>query len=64
MSLSINFDSTGIQSLQALWSNHLHGLGMFRERLNLPDQIVNAMREMNAWIASNTTLSDNLKFDS
>ena len=51
--LSINFDSAGIQSLQALWSNHLRGLGVFRERLNFPDQIGDAINEINSWIKYN-----------
>lgn len=50
ISLSINFDSSGIQSLQALWSNHLRGLGVFRERLNLPDQIDDVINEVNGWV--------------
>ena len=50
MSLSINFDSSGIQSLQALWNNHLRGLGVFRERLNLPNQIDDTIKEINNWI--------------
>ncbi|OGT62346.1 MAG: hypothetical protein A3E85_03815 [Gammaproteobacteria bacterium RIFCSPHIGHO2_12_FULL_45_12] len=50
MSLSINFDSAGIQTLQALWSNHLRGLGTFRERLNLPDQVNDVINEINDWI--------------
>lgn len=49
ISLSINFDSAGIQSLQALWSNHLRGLGVFREHLNLPNQITDAINEINDW---------------
>ncbi len=50
ISLSINFDPAGIQSLQALWSNHLRGLGVFRERLNFPDQVGDAINEINIWI--------------
>ncbi|EKD70954.1 MAG: hypothetical protein ACD_46C00315G0005 [uncultured bacterium] len=50
MSLIIRFDVTSIQSLQALWSNHIRGLGVFRERLNLPDQIDEAIKEINGWI--------------
>ena len=50
ISLSINFDSSGIQSLQALWRNHLRGLGVFRERLNLPDQIDDVINEVNGWV--------------
>ena len=50
ISLLINFDSAGIQSLQALWSNHLRGLGLFRDRLNLPNQIDDTIKEINSWI--------------
>jgi predicted nucleotidyltransferase component of viral defense system len=50
MSLSINFDSADIKSLQSMWSNHLRGLGIFRERLNLPDQISDAINEINNWL--------------
>lgn len=50
-SLTINFDSDGIKSLQTLWINHLRGLGVFRERLNLPAQIGNAINEINGWLA-------------
>jgi predicted nucleotidyltransferase component of viral defense system len=53
ISLSINFDPAGMQSLQALWSNHLRGLGVFRERLNLPDQISDVINEISHWIALN-----------
>lgn len=52
MSLAINFDSAGIQSLQALWNNHLRGLGTFRKRLNLPDQIGDVINEINHWMVS------------
>lgn len=51
--LSINFDSAGIQGLQALWSNHLRGLGIFRQRLNLPDHVSDVINEINNWISSN-----------
>jgi predicted nucleotidyltransferase component of viral defense system len=50
ISLLIHFDSAGTQSLQALWSNHLRGLGEFRERLNLPNQIDDTIKEINSWI--------------
>lgn len=56
MSLSINFDSAGMQSLQALWRNHLRGLGVFKERLNLPDQIDAVFKEINDWVKSKNLL--------
>lgn len=60
ISLSINLDSAGIQSLQALWSNHLRGLGVFRERLNLPDQISDAINEINDWTKKITIPRDQI----
>jgi predicted nucleotidyltransferase component of viral defense system len=53
MTLSIKFDQSGLQSLQALWSNHLRGLGVFRESLNFPDQISGAINEINDWTVTN-----------
>lgn len=53
MSLAINFNPDGIKSLQTLWSNHLRGLGVFRERLNLPDQVGDVINEINGWIKLN-----------
>lgn len=57
ISLSINIDSNSIQSLQALWRNHLSGLGAFRERLNFPNQIHEAIEEINTWVTSNKLLA-------
>jgi len=50
--LFIEFDQDGQQGLQVLWNNHLRGLGVFRERLNLPDKISGAINEINAWVIS------------
>jgi len=50
---SIQFDESGMQSLQALWSQHLRGLGVFREKLSLPENISEVIGEINDWIESN-----------
>jgi len=50
ISLSINIDSNSMQSLQALWRNHLSGLGAFREHLNFPNQIDGVIKEINNWL--------------
>lgn len=50
IALAVRFDQSG---MQALWNNHLRGLGIFRERLNLPDQIGNAINEINGWVEKN-----------
>ncbi len=54
---SIQFDESGMQSLQVLWSQHLRGLGIFRERLNLPENIREVIDEINSWISSNKLIS-------
>ncbi|MDR3490844.1 MAG: nucleotidyl transferase AbiEii/AbiGii toxin family protein [Gammaproteobacteria bacterium] len=51
--LSIQFDEVGMKSLQILWGGHLRGLGVFRERLNLPETISDAIGEINNWISLN-----------
>ncbi len=53
-SLLIEFDLSGIKSLQVLWSNHLNGLGVFRKRLNFPEKISEVINEINNWITSNS----------
>jgi predicted nucleotidyltransferase component of viral defense system len=47
---SITFDDAGIKTLQRLWSAHLRGLGDFRKKLNLPDEISVVIKELNAWM--------------
>ena len=37
--LPIRFDRVGMQSMQTFWSNHLRGLGIFKTRLNFPEQM-------------------------
>lgn len=53
ISFSINFDSSGLQNLQAFWANHLRGLGVFRKNLNFPALIEEVIKEINNWIKSN-----------
>ncbi len=50
ISSSINIDLNSMQSLQALWRNHLSGLGAFREHLNFPNQIADVIKEINNWL--------------
>jgi hypothetical protein len=47
LDLPISFDSSGIETLQKLWSNHLRGLGHFKESLNLPSTISEVIEELN-----------------
>lgn len=50
LSLTFNFETDGIQSLQTSWNYHLRGLGVFRDRLNFPNQIDEVINEINSWI--------------
>lgn len=45
--LPISFDASGLETLQKLWTNHLRGLGPFKERLQLPDTISEVIEEIN-----------------
>ena len=44
---SIQFDATGLKSLQQLWTAHLHGLGDIAKDLDLPKGIEAVMEEIN-----------------
>ncbi len=51
--LPIGFDGDGLSVLQRLWSNHLHNLGVYKEKLNLPVNIVDVIIEINQWLEHN-----------
>jgi predicted nucleotidyltransferase component of viral defense system len=48
----IEFDASGMATLQGLWGRHLTGLGAFREKLKLPDKMGDALAELNRWLTS------------
>lgn len=50
---ALQFDKTGMHSLQTLWSQHLRGLGVFKEHLNFPAQMGDVLAEINAWLKTN-----------
>ncbi len=50
LQLPIKFDESGIQAMQRLWSNHLSGLGSFRQKLKLPESIEVVINEINEWM--------------
>lgn len=47
----IQFDESGLQLLQKFWTNHLSGLGIFKEVLSLPEAINDVIHEINNWMA-------------
>lgn len=51
LKLPIQFDTFGIENLQKLWANHLRTLGAFKEQLNLPGEIIDAIQEINSYLA-------------
>jgi len=52
LKLPIQFDDSGMQNLQKLWGNHLRNLGVFKDRLNLPNEINAAIHEINEYMLS------------
>jgi hypothetical protein len=54
----IEFDAQEVSQLQNLWSNHLHGLGDVRKRLDLPDKISDVLFEINTWLTNEFLPSD------
>lgn len=50
LALPIKFDPAGLQSLQKLWDGHLRGLGVFKEKLNLPIQMEEVIDEINNYV--------------
>lgn len=49
LKLPVQFDESGLASLQKLWTNHLRGLGDFKDKLQLPNEFVKVLSELNAW---------------
>lgn len=47
----IQFDDTGLEALQRLWTAHLRGLGDISEELSLPKDIKTAIDEINSVVA-------------
>jgi predicted nucleotidyltransferase component of viral defense system len=50
LNLPIQFDALGMQSLQKFWAEHLHTLGVFTEKLNLPNEIIDVIQEINHYL--------------
>jgi predicted nucleotidyltransferase component of viral defense system len=56
LKLPIQFDTLGIENLQKLWANHLRTLGAFKEQLNLPSEIIDAIQEINSYLAMSISI--------
>jgi predicted nucleotidyltransferase component of viral defense system len=53
LTLPIEFDESGIEALERRWATHLASLGVFRQKLNLPETIEEVIAEINAWMSKN-----------
>lgn len=53
LTIPLQFDGTGIKQMQTMWSRHLNGLGLFKEKLSLPEQMTNVLDEINLWLLAN-----------
>lgn len=51
LNIPVAFDESGMQSLQKLWMNHLRGLGTYKDKLNMPNQINEVIAEINYWLS-------------
>lgn len=50
--IPVMFDESGMQSLQRLWTNHLRGLGNYKDKLNMLEQIIEVIIEINNYLSS------------
>ena len=53
LTLPVLFDDAGNESLNRHWRNHLKSLGVFREKLKLPETIEEVLTEINGWLGKN-----------
>ena len=51
--IPVEFDEGGMAALQKLWASHINGLGAFKMKLRLPDQMTDVLTEANAWLTHN-----------
>lgn len=50
--IPLEFDAAGMATLQRLWGRHLNGLGEFKKKLRLPEEMADLLLEVNAWLTS------------
>jgi predicted nucleotidyltransferase component of viral defense system len=48
----LEFDPTEISKMQILWKNHVNGLGIFKEQLNIPSEFGKVIQKINQWLPS------------
>ncbi len=54
---TIKFDGPEMKTRQGYWVAHLNGLGAFKSKLDLPEQLSSVISEINSWIERNLKLS-------
>ena len=47
------FDNSGMVAIQKLWGQHLNGLGLFKDKLDLPSEMEAILDEINDWLLEN-----------
>ena len=50
LKIPVQFDKDGMTALQKLWTEHLKGLGSFKEKLKLPNELSDLLVELNSWL--------------
>lgn len=53
LSVPLTFEEARVDRMQTLWSKHLNGLGGFKAKLNLPEQMTDVLSEINSWLSAN-----------
>lgn len=53
----LKMDDLGAQSLQRLWTNHLRGLGQYKNKLNFPDKIEILNKEVAEWLFAHNIIN-------
>lgn len=53
----LEMDESGAQSLQRLWTNHIRGLGQYKNKLNFPDQIDILIKEIAQWLFAHNIIN-------
>ena len=46
----IVFTDSELGKMQTLWNAHLRTLGLFKTKLNLPEDMKDVLKELNSWI--------------
>lgn len=58
LKLPVQFDDDSLTRFQKLWTNHLRGLGNFKDKLRLPNDFLELLLELNSWLKKSSIKSE------